>query len=69
MTLRGGVFEKATVNFSKIESEFDPSFAHEIPGTEEHNRYQATGISVVLTSLEPSRTGNAFQYTLHENKH
>ena len=53
MTLRGDVFEKATVNFSKIESEFDPSFAHEIPGTEEHNRYQATGISVVLHPWNP----------------
>ena len=53
MTLRGDVFEKATVNFSKIESEFDPEFAHEIPGTEEHNKYQATGISVVLHPWNP----------------
>lgn len=53
MTLRGNVFEKATVNFSKIESEFDSEFAQEIPGTEEHNRYQATGLSVVLHPRNP----------------
>ena len=38
-TIYGDVFEKGTVNFSKITSEFDPKFAKEIPGTEEHNRY------------------------------
>jgi coproporphyrinogen III oxidase len=49
----GDCFEKGTVNFSKIESEFDPKFAGEIPGTEEHNRYSATGISVVLHPWNP----------------
>jgi coproporphyrinogen III oxidase len=53
MTIHGDVFEKGTVNFSKIESEFDPKFAKEIPGTEEHDRYQATGISVVLHPWNP----------------
>tara|TARA_R110000796_G_scaffold39022_5_gene97669 strand:+ start:507 stop:1301 length:795 start_codon:yes stop_codon:yes gene_type:complete len=52
-TIRGDVFEKGTVNFSKIVSEFDPKFAKEIPGTEEHNRYSATGISVVLHPRNP----------------
>ena len=49
----GDVFEKGTVNFSKINGEFDPKFAKEIPGTEEHNRYSATGISVVLHPWNP----------------
>lgn len=49
----GGIVEKGTVNFSKIVSEFDPKFAKEIPGTEEHNRYSATGISVVLHFKNP----------------
>ena len=52
-TIYGDVFEKGTVNFSKITSEFDPKFAKEIPGTEEHNRYSATGISVVLHPQNP----------------
>tara|TARA_B110000503_G_scaffold12532_1_gene17048 strand:+ start:1797 stop:2582 length:786 start_codon:yes stop_codon:yes gene_type:complete len=52
-TIYGDVFEKGTVNFSKINSEFSPEFAHEIPGTEEHNRYSATGISVVLHPKNP----------------
>ena len=52
-TIYGDVFEKGTVNFSKITSEFDPKFAKEIPGTEEHNRYSATGISVVLHPWNP----------------
>jgi len=49
----GDVFEKGTVNFSKINGEFDPKFASEIPGTEEHNRYSATGMSVVLHPWNP----------------
>ena len=32
-TIYGDVFEKGTVNVSKIVSEFDPKFAKEIPGT------------------------------------
>ena len=52
-TIYGDVFEKGTVNFSKVTSEFDPKFAKEIPGTEEHNRYSATGISVVLHPWNP----------------
>jgi coproporphyrinogen III oxidase len=52
-TIYGDVFEKGTVNFSKIVSEFDPKFAKEIPGTEEHNGYSATGISVVLHPWNP----------------
>ena len=47
-TIYGNVFEKGTVNFSKVTGEFDPKFAKEIPGTEDTANYQATGISVVL---------------------
>lgn len=52
-TIRGDVVEKGTVNYSKINSTFDPKFASEIPGTEENNDYQATGISVVLHPKNP----------------
>ena len=52
-TIYGNVFEKGTVNFSKVTGEFDPKFAKEIPGTEEDISYEATGISVVLHPCNP----------------
>jgi coproporphyrinogen III oxidase len=52
-TIYGSVFEKGTVNYSKVTGEFDPKFAKEIPGTEKDSSYQATGISVVLHPSNP----------------
>jgi len=52
-TIYGNVFEKGTVNFSKVTGEFDSKFAKEIPGTEDTANYQATGISVVLHPCNP----------------
>ena len=52
-TIYGDVFEKGTVNFSKVTGKFDPKFAKEIPGTEDDLSYQATGISVVLHPVNP----------------
>ena len=52
-TIYGNVFEKGTVNFSKVTGEFDPKFAKGIPGTEHKLDYQATGISVVLHPRNP----------------
>ena len=47
------MFEKGTVNFSEVTGEFDAKFAKEIPGTEEHNGYYATGTSVILHPMNP----------------
>lgn len=52
-TIHSTVFEKGTVNFSEVVGEFDPKFAKEIPGTEEHNGYYATGTSVILHPMNP----------------
>jgi coproporphyrinogen III oxidase len=47
----GNVFEKAGVNFSRIQSRFKPEFAHQIPG--EGLDFSATGISLVLHPWNP----------------
>ena len=52
-TIKSTVFEKGTVNFSEVTGEFDTKFAKEIPGTEEHNEYYATGTSVILHPMNP----------------
>jgi coproporphyrinogen III oxidase len=52
-TIKSTVFEKGTVNFSEVTGEFDAKFAKEIPGTEEHNGYYATGTSVILHPMNP----------------
>jgi len=52
-TIYGDIFEKGTVNFSKVTGEFDPKFAKEIPGTEDSKQFLATGISIVLHPRNP----------------
>lgn len=49
----GSVFEKATVNFSRVEGEFDEKFAKEIPGAENNKNFWACGISVVFHPMNP----------------
>src|SRR5262249_20202598 len=57
--LRGGIFEKAGVNFSDVSGELAPEFASQIPG--EGTRFTATGISLVLHPQSP------FIPTVHAN--
>jgi len=47
----GGVFEKAGVNWSRVEGELSPEFAKQLPG--EGRTFRASGVSLVLHPRSP----------------
>ena len=51
--IKGKVIEKGGVAFSNVKGKFSKEFANKIPGTNNYNRFWASGISVVVHPRSP----------------